>query len=318
MDIATLEIFVDVMRHGSFAEVARQRRVAPSSVSRAIATLEEALAVRLFQRSTRRLAPTEAGRLYFERVEPLLEQLDAAAALAVDASAQPQGVLRITAPPSFARLNLVPLLPRLSALYPALELDLRLTDRMLDLVRDGIDVALRLGRLNDSALIARRLCPMVYVLAASPEYLSDHGAPRAPLDLVEHRCLRYPVPGHAARWRFRASGDEQGQVVEVPIDGRHIVSDGVALRDMAVAGMGIVMLPRWNMAEALEGGRLVPLLTEYEATASHFDVAAWLVRPSRAFVPRKVRAFIDFIQAAFADGAPAERLAAGLPLLPPA
>lgn len=303
MEIETLRTFVDVMRRGSFAVVARDRNVDPSSISRTIAKLEEHLGVRLFNRTTRSLSSTEAAVAYFDRIEVMVDDLERAALAAADSGEKPRGTLRITAAVTFAQLNLVPLLPEFSRLYPELSFDLVLTDRFLDLVDERIDIAVRLGRLADSSLIAHRLCDMVYVVCASPEYLRRHGRPKTPADLERHECLRYPVQGYGARWSFR-EGD--GPAFDVRVRGRVVASNGLALRQCAVAGMGILMLPRWNVAEELRSGRLVELFPEHQATASEFDTAAWMLYPSRGYLPLKVRAFADFLKAKFEHGAPAE------------
>jgi DNA-binding transcriptional LysR family regulator len=304
MEIETLRTFVEVMRRGSFAAVARERNVDPSSVSRTIAGLEEQLGVRLFNRTTRHLSPTEAALVYFERVEPMIDELERAALVAGDSGDALRGTLRITAPVTFAQMNVVPLLPDFARRYPGVNFDLVLVDKFLDLVEDRIDIAVRLGRLAESSLVAHRLCDMVYVVCASPEYLRSRGRPSVPEDLAHHECLRYPVQGYGARWRFR-QGD--GDVFEVPVRGRVLATNGVALRQCAVAGMGILMLPRWNVAQELRSGALVDLFPEFRATASEFDVAAWMLYPSRSYLPLKVRAFADYLKEKFRDGPPAER-----------
>jgi DNA-binding transcriptional LysR family regulator len=303
METDTLRTFVEVMQRGSFAAVARERNVDPSSVSRTVAALESQLGVRLFQRTTRHLTPTEAALAYFDQVEPLVAQLERAALMAGDSGDTPRGTLRITAAVTFAQVNVVPLLPEFAKRYPELSFELLLTDKFLDLVEERVDVALRLGRLTESSMIAHRLCDMVYAVAASPEYLRRRGHPRTPSDLEQHECLRYPVSGYGPRWRFRGAG---GVVTEVPVHGRVVASNGVALRQCAVAGMGVLMLPRWNIAEELRSGALVQLFPDVQATASEFDTAAWLLYPSRSYLPLKVRLFADFLKEKFKHGAPAE------------
>jgi DNA-binding transcriptional LysR family regulator len=303
MEIDTLRTFVEVMQRGSFAAVARERNVDPSSVSRTVSSLESQLGVRLFQRTTRNLTATEAALAYFDQVEPLVAQLERAALMAGDSGDTPRGTLRITAAVTFAQVNLVPLLPEFAKRYPELSFELLLTDKFLDLVEERVDLALRLGRLTESSLIAHRLCDMVYVAAASPEYLRRRGQPKTPAELEHHECLRYPVAGYGSRWRFRAPG---WVVTEVPVHGRVVATNGVALRQCAVAGMGVLMLPRWNIAEELRSGALVELFPDYRATASEFDNAAWLLYPSRSYLPLKVRIFADYLKAKFKHGAPAE------------
>lgn len=284
-----------MVQRGSFAAVARRRNVAPSSISRSIANLESALGARLLSRTTRRLELTEAGARYVERLAPLLEELDSANAMVRDAAERPTGHLRISAPVTFGQLVLMPLIPGFAARHPDLSFELRLEGALVDLVADRIDVAVRLGRLADSTLIVRRLCPMRYVTCASPSYLSIRGAPSKPAELAGHQCLRFPVPGRAQRWRFR---DSSGAIADVAIGGRVIATNGIALRALALAHMGVVMLPRWNVAAQLARGDLVEVLADFECTASEFDLAAWAVYPSRSYLPLKVRAFVDHLAAA--------------------
>jgi DNA-binding transcriptional LysR family regulator len=307
VELDTLRTFVQVMQLRSYAAVARLRNVDPSVVSRTVSALETELRVRLFQRTTRQLAPTEAALTYFERVEPLLGELDAAAALVGDRADSPRGTLRVTAPITFAQHNLMGLLPELAQRYPELAFDLILTDELVDLVSQRIDVAIRLGRLRESSLVAHRLCDLVYVAAASPAFLRAHRRIESPLDLERVPCLRYPVAGYPARWRFRRPGAGDDAVTEVSVRGPVTTANGEALRQCAVAGLGVALLPRWNLADALHRGALVPVLAEYQATVSEFDGAAWLLYPSRRYLPRKVRVFADLLREHFRDGAPAER-----------
>ena len=168
---------------------------------------------------------------------------------------------------------------------------------------ERLDLAIRLGRLADSSKIAHRLCDSVNVVAASPEYLRRHGRPAKPADLERHDCLPYPVQGHAPRWRFRAAS---GLITDVPVLGRVVVSNGVALRQCAVGGMGVLMLPRWSIADALRRRELVELFSDYRVTASEFDTAVWMIYPSRNYLPLKVRVLSDYLKEKFAHRVPAE------------
>jgi DNA-binding transcriptional LysR family regulator len=302
METETLRTFVEVIRRGSFAAVARDREVDPSSVSRTIAGLEQSLGVRLFHRTTRSLSPTEAALAYFDRVEPIVDELERASLVAADSGETPRGVLRITAPVSFAQVNLVPLMSELSSRYPDLSFELLLTDSFLDLVESRVDVAVRVGTLQESSLIAHRLCGMVYVACASPTYLARRGRPKTPEDLQRHESLRYPVSGYGSKWRFR-DGDH---VIEVPGRGRIVADNFAALRQCALDDMGVLLAPRWIVAADLRSGALINLFPDLSATVSEFDSAAWLVYPTRSYLPRKVRVFVDFMKEKFKDGAPAE------------
>ncbi|MBM3558523.1 MAG: LysR family transcriptional regulator [Alphaproteobacteria bacterium] len=303
MDTEILEIFVEAVRRGSFAAVARDRGVDPSSISRAIATLESDLGVRLLQRSTRRLAPTEAGMIYFERVESIVEELGRARALAADAGKRPTGRLRVAAPVSFTQLNIVDLLPEFAAAYPDLSLDLVLTDATVDLVTERIDVALRMGPLADSLLVAHRLAPLVMCACASPAYLERRGRPARPSDLAGHDCLVLAMPGFGPRWRFRA---DDGSIEEVTVSARVTTSNDVALKRFALAGMGVCLQSRWTDGQELRTGELVDLFPQLEATVSSFDNAMWVIYPSRAYLPLKVWAFVDFLKDKFRNGPPGD------------
>jgi len=288
-------MFALVVRRGSFAAAAREHSVAPSTLSRAVASLEDELGVRLLQRTTRRLSLTEAGRLYFDRVTSIVDELDAAASLALDASTIPRGTLRITAPVSFAQLNLIPLLPDFRRQYPDIDVDLLLTDSRVDLLARQVDVAIRLGRLADTSLVARRLCAVEYVLCAHP----DHPAPSHPSELENWDCLVFPIGG-ATTWQFRKGREAFSITPRASLS----ITNAIALRDAAVAGMGVLMTARWVVGKELAEGRLVRLLPQYEMTFTDFGSGASILLPSRAYVPLKVRAFVDYLTPRFEGGAP--------------
>ncbi|WP_126453219.1 LysR family transcriptional regulator [Sulfuriflexus mobilis] len=303
MDIEILRTFVEVMRRCSFAAVAREKDVAPSSISRAISSLEEELGVRLFQRSTRRLEPTEAGIIYYEHVEPLVDELERAHSMAADLSEHPRGTLRITTPVTFGQITLIPLLPELSTLYPDLTFEISMDDHMVDLLSERIDVALRLGPLTDSSFVATQLCELMFVVCASPAYIKKYGRPETLANIEQHNCLLFPLPGYSSRWRFR---DKTGRVYEVPVHGRCYISNAFSLKQSAMADMGLVLLPRWVVWQELENGSLVDLFPDYDVTATEFDSSAWLLYPSRSYLPLKVRVFVNFMKDKFRAGLPWE------------
>lgn len=321
MEIQHLRLFLEVYRRGSFAAVARDHNVDPSSISRTIAALERELGFSLFDRTTRRLAPTEAGEVYFHRVEPLIDDLAQAAELAGGSAKQPQGTLRILAPVSFSQLNIVPLLPEFMAAYPGVRLDLQLTDALLELVENRIDVAVRLGPLDDSSYLCRKLAPMRSRICASPAYLAEHGRPELPEDLTKHACLLLDMPGFGNRWLYRSPNSGGSQTGHVDVAGRLKTSNAVTLKQLALAGAGIILQGDWIVGRELLDGRLVDLFPDLEVTASYFDNAVWTLRPARSHEPAKVRVFLDFLHQKFAAGAPwarpEERSAApGLALYP--
>lgn len=298
MDLTSLQIFVEVVRRGSFAAVARDREVSPSAISRAISGLEADIGARLFQRTTRRLSPTEAGTLYFERVEPLVGELEQAGQAAADARATPRGTLRITASVAFGQVCLVPLLPDLHRRHPELALELLLTDTNLDLVSERIDLALRLAPRLDSGLVGLRLFETRYRVCASPDYLARRGPVRSPDDLRDRPCLTFALPGYRSRWIFL---DREGERNEVPIQGRFAMTSALALRESARAGLGPALLADWLIDADLASGALVELFPEQRVTATDFETAAWLLYPSRSYLPLKTRLFIDFLRDAYRD-----------------
>lgn len=304
MDIETLRIFVRVARRGSFAVVARDCGTDPSSISRAISALEDELQVRLLQRSTRRMTLTEAGAKYLARVEPLLEELDQAKDDALQTSANPIGTIRVTASVAFGQRCIAPLLPRLRTAFPDLGIDLVLTDANLDLVSEGIDLAVRLGPSPDSSLIGFKLIDTRYRLCASPAYLANSQNEgrrlQTPADLAAHRCLLLDLPDYRSRWLFR---DSDGAVDEVAVDGDVLISSPLVLLTCAVNGMGPTLLADWMIKDELASGALVELLPEYAVTATDFETAAWLLYPSRTYLPRKVRVMIDFLRQAVGQSA---------------
>ena len=290
MDLSVLQIFIEVMRHGSFAAVARERNIDPSSVSRTVAALESELGIRLFQRTTRKLSPTEAGMTYFERIEPLIEEMQQAADIAKDISGNPKGTIRVTCSVSFGIKCIIPLLPEFQAKYPELTIDLLLTDSVVDLLNERIDVAIRLGQPTDSTLIMQKLMETRYSVCASPDYLQQYGQPQIPKDIESHNCLLFPLIGFKTRWIFK---HKTGNVQEIPVRGNTIISNAIALQQCAISGMGLTLLPHWLIDEDINTGKLVRLFPDYQVTATNFNTAAWLLYPSRAYIPHKVRVFVE-------------------------
>lgn len=293
MDLQNLRLFVEVARRGSFAAVARDRHFDPTSVSRAVATLEAELGFRLFQRTTRRMALTEAGALYLERVEALVDELGHAADAARAVQSGPIGNLRLTTSVAFGQTCIVPLLPAFRAAYPALKLELLLTDANLGLIADRIDLAIRLGPRSDDNLIGVKLFDTRYRVCASPAWLDRAGPLTAPEELEAHSCLLFDLPDFRTRWLFR---DGAGRERQVAVQGEVVISNALALRDCCLAGMGPALLADWLIDEDIAAGRLCDLFPDYQVTATDFETAARLLYPSRAFLPNKVRVAIDFLR----------------------
>ena len=293
MDTRDLALFAETARLGSFAAVAKLRGLDPSAVSRAIAGLETDLGLRLFQRSTRRLSLTEAGDSYLARALPLIEELARIGTEARAAQSLPSGTLRLTASVTFGQARIVPLLGAFRARHPQIGLECLFTDANLDLVADRIDLAVRLAPAVEGDVVAARLMDTRYRVVASPGYLAAAAPLQRPADLDHHRVLMFMLRPFRTRWLFR---DRSGQVSEQPVRGDIMLSPAGTLREAAIAGLGPALLPDWLVDGDIAAGRLVRCLPAWDATATTFDTGAWLVYPSRSFLPAKVRAMIDFLR----------------------
>lgn len=302
MDTEHLSIFVEIMRRGSFAAVARERDVDPATITRAISQLENRLQLRLFQRTTRKVEPTDAGRVYFERVEPILEELSRAELSAVDIGKKPQGILRISCPVSFAELNITPYLAEFSERYPEIRYECILTDAVLDMITEHVDVAIRIGPLDDSSLIAHRLATMDMRVCATPQYLKRYGKPSRPEDLSQHACLVLAQPGFArSNWRF-TNRDKRSK--EIAVKELLRTSNAIALKQCALQHMGIILQATWIVGRELRDGTLIDIFPKYQVTAAISDAAAWVIYPSRNYTPQKVKIFVEFLKEKFRHGAP--------------
>jgi DNA-binding transcriptional LysR family regulator len=291
MDMDTLKIFLAVAQQGSFAAVARDMGNDPSAISRSIALLESELGIRLFQRSTRAMALTEAGERYRSHIAPLIEELDRARDDVTALKVNPAGAVRLTASVAFGQMCLMPL-PALHLQYPELQVELLLTDDNLDLVTERIDIALRLGPTYGADMIGVKLFPTHYRVVASPQYISRAGPVASPSELADRDCIRQALPEYRSRWQFR----RKGIVEEVSVKGWFLTSGALALRQAALEGWGPALMANWLIDEDLAAGRLVDLCPGYEAAATSFDTSAWLLYASRSYIPRKVRTTIDFLR----------------------
>jgi DNA-binding transcriptional LysR family regulator len=293
MDTEHWKIFVEIVQQGSFAAAARQLDIDPSAATRAISALEKDLGLRLLERTTRQLVLTEAGKLYHENASKLLRDLQQAADEARDLTSEPSGMVRVTASVTYGYAVILPLLPALRAAYPALEIDLLLSDAIVDLVAERVDVALRLRQETDTSLVGTRLTKIRYHVCASPEYLKQQTRPSMPEELATRDCLRCSLRGYRTQWKFR---DRTGAVRAVDIGGWLIVSNSLALQRAALDGQGPALLPDWLVASDLAAGRLIDLFPEHEATPTDFDNAVWMLYTSRDYVPGRVRAFVEFMK----------------------
>jgi DNA-binding transcriptional LysR family regulator len=297
----SLEVFTKVAAAGSLSAAARALGLSQTMVTKHIAALEARLGVKLFHRSTRRLSITEAGRSYLDSAECILAALDAADSAVAADRFEPRGVLRLNAPVSFGARQVAPLLCEFARRHPHLHVELGLNDRLVDLAEEGWDLALRIGSLADSSLIARRLAPCRTVLAAAPAYLATHGRPRTVADLARHNCLGYTLSRltGADRWTFGAQGE-----ATIEVAGNLRANNGDALRAAAVAGQGIIYQPTFVVADDLRAGTLVALSLDRPTVEFGGIYAVYL--PERN-PPAKLRAFIDFLVERFAPIPPWDR-----------
>jgi len=289
--LANMEVFVRVAQLGSFSTAAGQLGMSKSTVSKHIAALEERLGVRLLNRTTRRLSLTQYGEIYRDHCLRILQEVADANENMDRFAAEPRGRLKVNAPMSFGMLHLAPLLPGFMREHPKVEIDLALNDRRVDLIDEGFDVAVRIGRLDDSSLIARKLASSTFACAAGPGYLKRRRPPEHPDDLRNHNCLRYTLGRSPGEWRFERDGESR----VVSVSGRISGNNGDILRQAAILGEGVVYQPRFLLDDALSGGDLVELLTDWRTPT--IDIHA--VYPEARHVSPKLRVFIDYLVAAF-------------------
>jgi DNA-binding transcriptional LysR family regulator len=290
--------FVRSAELGSFSKAAAESGAKVSTVSRHVSGLEADLGAALFNRSTRRLHLTEAGRLFYERAKEILTEVDSALNATRSLNDRPQGLLRINIPLVFGRRHVMAHMKDFLERYPDIRLEAVLTETTVDLIEAGADVAVRIGALVDSTLVARRLASLRRILVASPRYLQQQPAPRQPVDLQQHECLLYALQPTAA-WYYRRAGDS-ADPIEVPVQGRLRANDVESLREAAFSGMGIALLPTWLAASDVREQHLVEVLSDCEwLIAPGPERAIWAVYPPKKVVSPKVRAFIDFLSERF-------------------
>jgi len=286
--VSAMATFVRAVDAGSLSAAARSLPSSLTSVSRQISALEEHFRTRLLLRTTRRLALTDEGRILYERAKAVLGEVKEIEAALTRDRHQPSGRIRVASPSLMGRLLIAPLLAEFLRRYPALSVDLLLVDRAVDMVEEDIHLAIRIGRLRDSQLVARKLADLRMIVCASPDYLARRGTPRAPADLVHHDCLVFSDAPGSAEWRFADNG-KAGR--KIRISGRLWMNSLDALAAAAKEGAGIVRVPSWQVEADLAAGRLVRLLTDYEPAPVPLHV---MFQPSRLASP-KIRAFADYL-----------------------
>ncbi|GAA0578709.1 LysR family transcriptional regulator [Caenispirillum bisanense] len=284
--------FAAVVDCGGFSAAALRLKVTKSAVSKQVSRLEERLGARLLNRTTRRLSLTEAGQAFHQHCLRILAEAEDAELAVSQLHASPRGLLRVSAPMSFGITHLAPALCPFLARYPDLTLEVSYDDRLVDVLAEGVDVVVRITRLADSSLIARKVAPVRRVLAASPDYLERRGMPRQPSDLAAHDCLLYTLQTTANTWQMV---HKDGTRSDISISGRVRMNNGDALRAAAVGGLGILFSPTFIIGDDLAAGRLVPVLPEWEGP----EIALYAVYPPGRHLSAKVRAFVDYLVETF-------------------
>lgn len=293
MDVMqSMEIFRRVTEAGSFSAVARETSMSQSTVSKHVAALEQRLGTKLLNRSTRSLNLTEAGTEYYHYCVRILNDFQEAEASIGRGRIKPTGTLRLSSTLPFGKKFIIPLLGDFLKQYPDIEIDYLMEDRHVDLVKEGVDVAIRVGPLADSSLVARKIGTSRRMVVASPEYLIKHGFPKTPADLKSHQCLLYSLLKSQNEWFFSSTqfGDES-----VLINGRFKASSNEAICEAALSGLGIATMCEWHVSEHIKKGRLTILLKNYDLTP--YDINA--VYPERRYVPEKVKRLIDHLKESY-------------------
>lgn len=282
--ISDLDIFARVARTGNMSMAGREIGLSPAVVSKRISLLEDRLGARLFQRTTRQLTLTETGEGYFKRVVDILSLVEEAEDYVSRRNTQPRGVLKVSAPTTFTRLQITPHLPAFSERYPGIELDVHLTDNFVDIIREGFDLAIRIGELEDSTLVAKKIGSEQRVLCAAPRYLKNAGTPKSLGDLEGHNCL---LAGAQDAWKLEGPDGTH----EIRVKGNIRSNSADFIRSALVGGLGIALRALWDVQEELARGELEIVLPQYRGVTKN---AVYAVYPCREFMPAKVNAFIEF------------------------
>lgn len=292
-----MRVFCTVIEAGGFAAAAERMGLSTSAVSRHVAQLEAHLNVRLLNRTTRRVRPTDEGFAYFERCTQLLADLDETEASVSGVARQPRGRLRLTAPIALATLRLAPAFAAFAKLFPEITLDIVLSDTLADFTEEGLDLAIRVGRVGSENLVARHIADTSLLIAGAPDYLARAGTPREPADLAHHACLTYAHSSIGNQWAF---DDAAGQSYNVRIGGPIHANNGMMLAEMAAAGSGLVSAPCFILQPLLDSGRLVRVLADQKPR----QLAIHAVYPTRRHLSAKVQAMVGFLHQWFAEQAP--------------
>jgi LysR family transcriptional regulator, regulator for bpeEF and oprC len=294
--LKSLTIFLRSAQLQSFSEAARQLSLSPSSVSRAVAQLEEDLGIRLLQRTTRSLSLTEDGALFYQRCQQVLDELEEIETSLKQSQSQPRGTLRLNFSTALGKLYIAPRLAALAAQYPELTFNVSFSDRMSDIIEEGFDATVRVGMGSDRRLAMQALGIAYSVTCAAPSYLQQAGVPQTLEAIAQHRCVNFVLPqtGREILWKF----EQQGTAVQLPVQSYLQFDYAEALLEAAIAGAGIIQAPKYIVAGAIAQGKLQPILTDY---ASQEGTVIAIIYPQKKYLPAKVRVFIDFMMTLMAD-----------------
>lgn len=292
-DLIALRSFITVVEVGSFNKAAELLSASTAAVSRRVSALESALGIKLLNRTTRQIDLTEAGTQFYDDVVNIFHSLDEAEEKIQQGREIIRGSLRIAAPFSFALQRLSPALPEFMKQYPELKVQLQLDDRTTDLVAEGIDLAIRIGSLKDSTLVATKITDVSRVCCVSPSYIQQYGEPEIPGDLNNHNCLHYSLSSTKKEWHFANISANN----RIEINGSLSTNNGEVLKEAAIQGLGITLLPRFIVSDALANGRLMPILTHYNPE----PYGLFAMRISRKFTPNKIRVMIEYLKKICAD-----------------
>lgn len=285
--IVGMRTFEAVVVAGSFTQAAGRLDVSPQLVSKYVNQIESRLGVRLLNRSTRHLSLTEAGRIYYERCRQLLADFDKMEDLVGQTTVKAQGKLRISAPMSFGTMHLARAIAKFSARQPEISIDLSLDNRTVDIIGEGFDLAIRIGKLQESSLVARKLAPARMVVCGAPDYFERRGIPETPEQLTGHDCLQYEYWSEQGQWSF----EHNGETHQVPIKGPLSANNGMALREAAIAGCGIILQPTFLVGDDIRAGRLQVVLDDYRLREAN----VYAVYAHRQYLSAKVRIFVDYL-----------------------
>lgn len=288
-EIGGFVTFARVVEQASFTGAAEVLGLSKSAVSKQVARLEETLGVRLLNRTTRKLQVTEAGNVFYERCRRIVDEVEEARAAVTSLQASPRGVLRVNAPVSYGLLHLSKILPDFMKRYPELQVDLGLSDRKLDLLSEGVDVAVRIGHMSDSSLVAKKITEFPRIVAASPSYWDENGRPEVPDDLGQHNCFVYEYLPQGDQWEFR--DPQSAAAIRVRVSGKLSSNNGDILMRAAEQGQGVGWIPGFFIDRQIEDGVLEEVLTDYRAE----PVGLYAVFPHSRHLPTKTRAFVDYL-----------------------